>query len=211
MMRAKQFLSIFCLILFLLTFAITLTINAKWLYVIDIDKLGILNEVTLSKNELLKNYTELMRYLNYIWVNPLSMSDFPVSESGAFHFYEVKRLFQLNYSVLFITAVPSILFLKKSLKEGTFWQLIRPFSYLLIGLITLLIFMGAAFDTFFVKFHEVFFNNDDWLFDPITDPIITVLPQDYFMHCFILFFILFVLFILVIIFVGNKQLKELKR
>lgn len=211
MMRAKQFLSIFCLILFLLTFAITLTINAKWLYVIDIDKLAILNEVTLSKNELLKNYTELMRYLNYIWVNPLSMSDFPVSESGAFHFYEVKRLFQLNYSVLFITAVPSILFLKKSLKEGTFWQLIRPFSYLLIGLITLLIFMGAAFDTFFVKFHEVFFNNDDWLFDPITDPIITVLPQDYFMHCFILFFILFVSFILVIIFVGNKQLKELKR
>lgn len=211
MMRAKQFLSIFCLILFLLTFAITLTINAKWLYVIDIDKLAILNEVTLSKNELLKNYTELMRYLNYIWVNPLSMSDFPVSESGAFHFYEVKRLFQLNYSVFFITAVPSILFLKKSLKEGTFWQLIRPFSYLLIGLITLLIFMGAAFDTFFVKFHEVFFNNDDWLFDPITDPIITVLPQDYFMHCFILFFILFVLFILVIIFVGNKQLKELKR
>lgn len=211
MMRAKQFLSIFCLILFLLTFAITLTINAKWLYVIDIDKLAILNEVTLSKNELLKNYTELMRYLNYIWVNPLSMSDFPVSESGAFHFYEVKRLFQLNYSVLFITAVPSISFLKKSLKEGTFWQLIRPFSYLLIGLITLLIFMGAAFDTFFVKFHEVFFNNDDWLFDPITDPIITVLPQDYFMHCFILFFILFVLFILVIIFVGNKQLKELKR
>ena len=211
MTKLKQALWVSMLVLFLLTLAITLTINAKWLYLIDIEKLSILDYVTISKQDLIKNYEELMNYLNLFWVNPLKMTDFPVSESGAFHFYEVKRLFQLNYAVLAITTIPSAIFIKKNIQEGIFWQLVKPFTYLLTGLAALLFFMAIAFDTFFVKFHEVFFNNDDWIFDPVTDPIITVLPQDYFMHCFILFFILFVSFILIVIILGKKQMKQLRK
>ena len=33
----------------------------------------------------------------------------------------------------------------------------------------------------------IIFNNDAWLFNPLTDPIINALPEAYFMHCFILF------------------------
>lgn len=210
MEKIKRFSLTLCLILFLLTLAITITINSSWLYSIDVDKLGILDYVTVSKSELMKNYHELMNYLNYFWINPLKMTDFPVSESGALHFYEVKRLFQLNYAVLALTLVPSVMFIRQSAKSGTLWLLIKPFSYILAGLFVLIIFMAAAFDTFFVKFHEVFFNNDAWIFDPATDPIIMALPQDYFMHCFILFFILFVLFLIVIIMFGKRQLKQLR-
>ena len=211
MMTLKKNSQLICLILFLLSLAITLTINARWLYVIDINQLGILDYVTLSKSELMKNYDQLMTYLNFFWVNPLQMVDFPVSESGALHFYEVKRLFQINYLVMLITLIPSVFLLKNKIKEKTLWQLVRPFTIVLSGLVVLLFFMATAFDTFFVKFHEVFFNNDAWIFDPVTDPIITVLPQDYFMHCFILFFSLFVLSIVTFIIIGRIQLKRITK
>ena len=48
-------------------------------------------------------------------------------------------------------------------------------------------FMLIGFDQFFIAFHGLFFNNDAWLFNPLTDPIINALPEAYFMHCFILF------------------------
>ena len=30
------------------------------------------------------------------------------------------------------------------------------------------------------------FNNDDWIFDPVTDPIINMLPESFFAQCAIL-------------------------
>lgn len=43
--------------------------------------------------------------------------------------------------------------------------------------------IALNWDQFFVKFHELFFNNDYWIFDETTDPVITLLPDGYFMHC----------------------------
>ena len=34
--------------------------------------------------------------------------------------------------------------------------------------------------------HKVFFDNDYWLFDPKYDPVITILPDRFFLHCGIL-------------------------
>ncbi len=211
MNQAKRYGETVLIILFLLTIAITLTINAKWLYLIDIKTLNILDYVDVSQAELVKNYEQLMTYLNFFWVTPLEMSDFPVSNSGALHFYEVKRLFQLNYIVFLITGIPSITILINKFKTKNMWLFIRPFSYLLTGLVALILFMSVAFDTFFVKFHEVFFNNDAWVFDPTTDPIIMALPQEYFMHCFILFFVLFTGLLVVVIFIGKYQLNITKK
>jgi len=60
-----------------------------------------------------------------------------------------------------------------------------------IGLMGLL--MG--FDQFFVLFHTVLFPGDStWLFDPVKDPVIYILPEEFFLHCFILFFVLYEVF-----------------
>lgn len=45
-----------CLLLTLLTLAITLTINARWLYQFDIGQLDLLDYTTLSEKELLHNF-----------------------------------------------------------------------------------------------------------------------------------------------------------
>ena len=31
--------------------------------------------------------------------------------------------------------------------------------------------------------HKILFNNDDWLFDYETDPIIYLLPEEFFLTC----------------------------
>ncbi len=108
------------------------------------------------------------------------MPDFPVSASGAHHFYEVKILFLVDYAVFFITLIPSILFIKYLQKNDRLWRLIRPFQIGMLLPVVFGFFMMIGFDRFFILFHETFFNNDDWLFDPVTDPIINVLPEEFF-------------------------------
>lgn len=199
---------IVCLILTIISLSITITINFRLLYVFDIDSLKILNYVDMDKPTVLKNFDELMAYLNNPFNHTLKLSDFPVSKSGAFHFYEVKRLFLLCYSVLLVTVIPSAFFVFRLIKTKRVWRLIRPFQWGMIIPVFLGVLIAIGFDQFFVAFHGVFFNNDDWLFDPMTDPIINVLPEEYFMHSFILFFVLLELFFFIGILFGKRQLKK---
>lgn len=191
MVKAKEYLKRIVLIIFLLSLAITLTINARWLYQFDINYLGITEYTDYTKQTILSNYDDLMRYLNFFWVKTLSMKDFPTSGEGAFHFAEVKQLFQLNYAVFFITLIPSVMYLYRLFKTKMVWTLSRMIQGILMGLAALVFFMIVAFDQFFVLFHEVFFNNDAWIFYPETDPIILVLPQEYFfpLLCTILYLV----------------------
>ena len=44
----------------------------------------------------------------------------------------------------------------------------------------------ANWEKFFITFHELVFNNDYWWFDPVTDPVIEILPDAYFEQCAVL-------------------------
>ena len=201
-------LGLICLLLTLLTLAITLTINARWLYQFDVERLRLLDETFLSKKELLDNFDQLMSYLNLPWVEKLHMSDFPVSTSGAQHFYEVKRLFLLNYGLLAVTILPSFFYLRYLIRQKRLWTLVQPFQIAVAVPVVVAFLMAVNFDQFFVLFHGVLFNNDAWIFNPVTDPIITVLPETFFFHCFILFFVLVEIFYFLPIYFGKRALKK---
>ena len=131
-----------------------------------------------------------------------------MSTAGAGHFYDVKKLFLLNYAVLGLTIIPSGLFLYALQKNRRFWRLLLPMQWGMFLPVGLGMLMLIGFDTFFVTFHQLFFSNDDWLFNPATDPIINVLPEQFFMHCFILFFVLIELFFLLFFWLGKRELKR---
>ena len=206
--RWLERVGLLCLIVTLLTLAITLTINARWLYQFDIGHLDLLDYTTLSAKELMHNFDQLMRYLNLPWVETLKMTDFPVSSSGALHFYEVKKLFLLNYGILIVTIVPSFFYLRHLNKQQRLWTLIQPFRIAVVVPIVIAFLMAVNFDRFFIMFHGVFFNNDAWIFNPATDPIINVLPETFFLHCFLLFFVLLEIFYLLPIYFGKRALKK---
>lgn len=191
MTRLSRWGGLTLLILVLISLSITLTINAVWLYRLDIWGLGISHEVHLSAATLMHNYSQLLAYLELPWVTNLNMSNFPTSYTGMVHFEDVKRLFLINHLVLVVSLLPAGLYLRQLAQRKAQWRLLRPMQILAAVPVVLAGIMAVNFNGFFIAFHQILFRNKDWLFDPQLDPVITVLPDTFFLHCFILAFVLF--------------------
>jgi integral membrane protein (TIGR01906 family) len=105
-----------------------------------------------------------------------------MSAGGETHFREVKRIFDV-FQILFPLSLAgmAVLWVKaKSLRDGRY---ARITGYLCFGIVAALgLFALMGWDRLFVVFHKVFFNNDFWLFDYTTDPVITILPDTFFLH-----------------------------
>lgn len=166
-LRLRETLGLICLFLTIVALSITITINFRPLYLFDIQHLNILKDVEVDRVTLIKNYDHLMMYLNNPFEKTLVFPDFPMSDSAAFHFYEVKKLFLLCYGVLLVTLMPSVLYLKYLVKNQRLWTLIRPFQWGMFLPVLFGFFMLIGFDQFFIAFHGLFFNNDAWLFNPL--------------------------------------------
>lgn len=164
-------------------------INANWFY-----------DFPINNANLMKEYAHLMEYLLNPFSGELKFLYFPASRSGLLHFVDVKNLFLLNNIVFLVT-----LGLKKVFKIK-----LRFYAKdaAIIGILPVIIGIIAAmdFDQFFVMFHEVLFRNSDWMFDPVADPIINVLPEEFFEQLIFMFFIIFE----IMVYIGyKKRAKEL--
>lgn len=178
------------LVLFIISLAIAITIWMVPLFIFNVYFFRLDEVVQLSPAVILDNYLILLKYLHLPWISALQMPDFPVSPSGALHFYEVKLLFMANYLLLMLSGLLSYLFIRQLRNNNQEWKLIAPFQLLNWVPIIAIISLMLNFTQLFILFHEALFNNDAWLFDPATDPIILVLPEQFFLQCFILVFIL---------------------
>lgn len=205
--KLKYFFGYVAMFLLVLSASIAFTINFTPLYSFDIDYLNIEQMTGLSKDIILDNYRILMQYLNLPWITELKMPDFAASESGLFHFYEVKQLFLLDYAILGVSAVVTGLFLRMVKKEQGYWRMMNPLRLMIAAPLAALAIIFMNFDRLFVAFHGVFFNNDAWIFDARTDPIILALPQDFFMHCFVLVFVLLELVLVLVYFWVRRKVK----
>ena len=206
--KLKYFFGYVAMFLLVLSASIAFTINFTPLYSFDIDYLNIEQMTGLSKDIILDNYRILMQYLNLPWITELKMPDFPASESGLFHFYEVKQLFLLDYAILGVSAVVTGLFLRMVKKEQGYWRMMNPLRLMIAAPLAALAIIFMNCDRLFVAFHGVFFNNDAWIFDARTDPIILALPQDFFMYCFVLVFVLLELVLVLVYFWVRRKVKN---
>ena len=181
-------------ILFLLSLAILLTIYLAWLvYPQEISWLNLTNRVHLQPQTIQHNFNVLMDYLTNPLNQALKMPDFPSSASGIHHFAVVKGLFHLTQGVAMVTLPIFYLFWKQVIQKG-FLSLFRRGLLIMLSLPLILGFVGVfiGFEQFFTLFHQILFVGDDtWLFDPAKDPVILILPEDFFLHTFLLFFCLY--------------------
>ena len=179
-------------LLFLLSLAILVTIYLAWiLYPFEISWLNLTNRVHLKSDTIQYNLHILMDYLTNPFNQVLEMPDFPSSESGLHHFAVVKGLFHLAQGVAIVTLPIFYLFWKQVIQKG-FLSLYRRGLLIMLSLPLVLGLVGVSigFEQFFTLFHQILFVGDDtWLFDPAKDPVILILPEDFFLHCFILFFV----------------------
>lgn len=180
--------------LFLLSTAILATIYLAWLaYPLEIKWLQLENVVYMKAADISYNFNILLNYLTNPFQQVLSMPNFSSSVDGLHHFQQVKWLFHLTQVVFLVTLPSFVLFIKNILKKG-FGSLFQR-SFVVLALLPVII-GGIAvligFNTFFTLFHQVLFAGDaTWLFNPNTDPVIYILPEEFFLHCFLLFFVLY--------------------
>ena len=179
---------------FLLSLAILLTIYLSWLiYPLEISWLHLTSRVPFQSQTIQHNFNVLMDYLTNPLNQALEMPDFSSSASGIHHFAVVKGLFHLAQGVALVTLPIFYLFWKQVIQKG-FLSLYRRGILIMLSLPLLLGLVGVfiGFEQFFTLFHQILFVGDDtWLFDPAKDPVILILPEEFFLHAFLLFFCLY--------------------
>ncbi len=184
--RLRDIVLALLLTVFLICFAVTFTVFFKPLYYFDIDYLHIDQIVGMSKEMLKANYDSLIAYQSIFYQGELILNDFVMSETGRIHFEEVKRIFEVVQVLMVVSGVASgvMIYQNTKQKEYRYLKITPIFS---IGIPAIIGFLAALdFDRAFVIFHQIFFNNNYWIFDATTDPIINALPETFFMHCFMM-------------------------
>ncbi|HJA42485.1 MAG TPA: TIGR01906 family membrane protein [Candidatus Dorea stercoravium] len=108
------------------------------------------------------------------------------NEQDRLHMADVKNLFLGGLTLRWVLlAAAAVLIALLVLLKGD-WRRIIPRAYFIaLGIfLAATVLLGGLFASDFTKyftiFHEIFFTNDLWLFDPATDYMIRMLPEGFF-------------------------------
>lgn len=208
----KKFLNILfsiCISVVIIVGVINFTVGFKQLYYFDIDYLNISELSGLPKDDIKLNYDYLIDYNLNKNVSEFELPTLKSSPEGKIHFEEVRNIFQninkLAKILVIVSLVGIILNAKnkniKILKTTSITLIIMP---LLLAIPVLL-----NFEKSFIIFHKLLFRNDYWIFSPDLDPVINMLPEEFFFHAgvMILMLILLVSILLLIMYKLRKSSK----
>lgn len=187
-MKKKVIHTLMALVLTLtiISVSVVFTLAFRPLYYFDINALNIPERTGYSEEMIRENYDVLIDYNLSFGDDPLEFPSLAMSESGRIHFEEVKDIFNLFKYM----AIGGVL-----ISAAGIWLMSRRKEYLYLKLTSILavalpavigLFVAVNWDWAFVTFHHIAFNNDYWIFDPATDPVINILPDTFFMHCALL-------------------------
>ena len=169
--------------LFFISLGLILAINFRPLYYANIRWFDLDQSSGLSIHDIKANYNALIDYCSPFYHGVLKFPSLSTSASGLSHFEEVKVIFNFFYITFLISTLflLSVIVWKKKRNRYHYLK-VSAITSIVLPIITLIA-CSIDFDTTFVIFHKIFFRNDDWLFDPVTDPIITLLPDVFFLQC----------------------------
>lgn len=207
--RKKDIFLAILLTLFIISFAVVFTVFFKQLYYFDIDYLGISQSTGLSKDIIIENYNILIQYQSLFYRGELNLPDFIMSTTGRIHFEEVKKIFDIIQILCITTGMISAVIIYQNHKDKEY-RYLKLTTYFSIGIPTILGFLASIdFDKAFVIFHKIAFRNDYWIFDSETDPVITILPEAFFMHCFMLIIVIVIVMSLICFGIYRKKEREI--
>lgn len=209
MKKQSKLLSVFlavavaCLVL---SSSIAAPILCRPFYYAHIEAFGLEEYTGLDEQEIRRAYDEMMDYCIGL-KSEFSVGILRWSESGRAHFADVKVLFLLDLGVLAVSAAALV---GDALLRSR--RRVQPYRFLgrgpgfwgaagLGGVCCVVAALAAIdFDRAFVIFHTLFFpEKDNWLFDWRTDPIILLLPEEFFRNCAILIAVLLLVWCAVLV------------
>ena len=156
-------------------------------------KYQVLRELDMEMKDVMYVTREMMAYLkgdrerlSVITTVEGTEQDF-FNEQDRLHMDDVQGLFLGGLALrrwAFAVLAAALVFLAAACRKEIWRTLARSFQVVLGILAALILFLGIAmarnFNAVFTKFHEIFFDNDLWIFDPAEDYMIRMLPEGLF-------------------------------
>ena len=151
----KDILTSLSLMIFIISFAIVLTIFFKPLYYSDIDRLKIDMTSGLSISTIKNNYDVLIHYQSIFYQGPLILPDFIMSNGGRIHFEEVKVIFEVIQVLMIFSGICSIILIYQQYQKNEFRFL--KLTALITIIIPVIVASLAAidFNQAFILFHKI--------------------------------------------------------
>lgn len=174
------------LVLFLISFSVVFVLYARPLYYIDIPMLGLERASGRSSDVIKRNYDAIVDYM-YVWNRTpyLQLPDFAMSEHGVIHFRDCKRIFDVVQCICVFTGILTVIGAIAH-RHSLHYRYLRAAGFLTVAVPAVLgILSYLNWNKVFITFHKIFFRNNYWIFDPASDPVITILPDAFFLQCVI--------------------------
>ncbi|HBG1289855.1 TPA: TIGR01906 family membrane protein [Clostridioides difficile] len=208
----KKFLNVLfsiCISIVIIVGVINFTVGFKQLYYFDIDYLNISELSGLSKDDIKLNYDYLIDYNLNKNVSEFKLPTLKSSPQGKIHFEEVRNIFQNINKLAKLLLVVSLVGIILSVKNKNI-KILKTTSITLIIIMPLLLTVPILlnFEKSFIIFHKLLFRNDYWIFNPDLDPVINILPEEFFFHSGMMILIL-ILLVSIVLFVMYKLCKSL--
>lgn len=156
----------------------------------EYNKYEVTKSINIEMDDLLMVTQEMMDYLKgdredlviYTKIGNTEREFFDAKEKK--HMVDVQTLFiqakrlRLTAIICSIFIMGILLYLKKgsALFRGIQWGI----AVFLVGLGLLFILMAHDFNRYFTLFHEIFFNNNDWILNTKRDLLINIVPEGFF-------------------------------
>lgn len=185
----------------------------------EYEKYHVLDRLDMEMEDVMDVTVYMMSYLrggeNVLSIEKTiegEMQDF-FNEQDRFHMGEVRELFLGGIALRRMACILLIVLCVILFATEKKWQVMLAgmFQKTLGIFCILVLFLGAVitmnFSECFVIFHEIFFDNDLWIFDSRTDFMIRMLPEGFFYDMVIRIGVIFIIS-LVLLFVGSVFLKK---
>lgn len=194
MKRSGVFQKLLCVLvsiavfLCVLTVSIGLPIYIRPFYYAHIEAMNLSGVSGYEGQQIRDAYDAVLDYLT-LPGREFSTGEIAHSGEGKAHFEDCKVLFDLNLWVFLYagTFLAAAFLLRRKFGPYRLGKHSACYYGALTALILPVVLGGLAaldFDRAFEIFHTLFFpGKTNWLFNPHTDPIILVMPQEFFMHC----------------------------
>lgn len=205
---------IIALFTFILSLSISLPIYFRPFYYVQIKTLRLEENTGYTFYQIKEAFDQLLNYLTLF--QNFKTGDLAYSKEGYSHFVDVKFLFDLDIIVMissFIIVITLIILDRKNIIEFKNYFKLPPYFYSgllsLVIIVLLLIGVSVDFDRTFTVFHQIFFpGKTNWLFNPSTDEIIKILPEEFFLNCAILIGSALLVMTLTLIIIGIIKRKK---
>ena len=186
-------ISVFCIIVALAFTAMELVIFDESRFHDSYDENELYEFIDIKQDDLKEITHEMMLYLkgdrDDLIMHAEIRNEYQkvFEEREILHMVDVQKLFLIGMRIRYITlriGVILLLAMIAVLKKEAIKPLCKSYLWVMAGMLFVAIVFGVIayvdFDSLFLKFHLLFFDNDLWLLDINTDVLIQMLPQQFF-------------------------------